>query len=45
MRREFVDFIRSNEIEVFDIMKVNEGLGGYENAKREKDKNAGYFKT
>ena len=30
MRREFNDFIHDNEIEVFDIMKVLEGLTDYE---------------
>jgi len=30
MRREFNDFIHENEIEVFDIMKVLEGLTDYE---------------
>lgn len=30
MRREFNDFINDNEIEVFDIMKVLEGLTDYE---------------
>lgn len=30
MRREFKDFIYDNEIEVFDIMKVLEGLTDYE---------------
>ncbi|MGC7872073.1 Z1 domain-containing protein [Desulfosporosinus sp. SYSU MS00001] len=30
MRREFKDFIRENQIEVFDIMKVLEGLTDYE---------------